>query len=224
MLAELLDEAINILDEHNNIEETIRRANSLKRLLDELERLLSDLRSLVKFGAAFSACCADLDLTLPVKVINGIHQPLDEIVLKLDAAELEPLELSRLSRATSSLDEHLKAKWEGFVRKSSEDVLQLLEVIIPLVGEPGKAQTTAAIKSFLGKWPVSAEEVSSFTKAIEEGKQIIASLDVDNKIRNFLTLVANGSASLADLDDDVMNWLREHRLESRIVIRFKVSA
>ncbi len=219
---ELLDKAINILYEYSNIEETISRGKSLTRMLDELESSVEELEALVEFTSAFTACCAGLDLTPSVGLVESIYHLLNEMLLKLDDAALESPELNRLSSAIHKLNVHLRVKWEEFVRRSCDDVLELLEVVIPLVGDPSRAWAAVSkIKNFLEKWPVSPEDVSSFTQAITEGKKIIASLNVDNKIRNFLILVANGNASLADLDDDVMNWVKKHRLESRIAITFR---
>ena len=57
-------------------------------------------------------------------------------------------------------------------------------------------------------------------KGIEEAEQLIQKLGLDDEIISFLQNTNAGKATLKDLNDKVLSWIRSEDLENKIRISF----
>ncbi len=69
-------------------------------------------------------------------------------------------------------------------------------------------------------WDTDVKKYQTMNTGLNEADQLIASLGLDDGIISFLQNTNAGRATLKDLDDKVLAWIRDEQLESKIRISF----
>lgn len=69
-------------------------------------------------------------------------------------------------------------------------------------------------------WGDDKDKLSDLKDALSEAKTLIKSLNLDDGIISFLTKMNSGQATINDLDEIVLGWIRKEGLESRIKLKF----
>lgn len=108
-------------------------------------------------------------------------------------------------------------EWEEAYPKlaSVRETLYVVEEI-----EPEKAGKCLADLKSAENWTNDLFVLGRFSKAIDESEVLIESLNMDKKVILFLRKIADGSARLSDVNDDVKLWLEKESLEGRVKLTF----
>lgn len=69
-------------------------------------------------------------------------------------------------------------------------------------------------------WTVDLSILDSLKKAIENADTLITSLNMDQEIVLFLTKMTSGKATVADLNEKVLIWIKQEGVESKIKLSF----
>ena len=73
-------------------------------------------------------------------------------------------------------------------------------------------------------WTVNTSDYKTMSVSLADAKTMIAGLSLDQNIISFLQKMNNGKATVEDLDEKVMNWLKNESLEKRVRLSFTGSA
>ena len=69
-------------------------------------------------------------------------------------------------------------------------------------------------------WVDDKKMLKRLKDALSEAKALIQSLSLDDAIIEFLTKMNTGQATIIDLDETVLEWIKKEGLESRIKLKF----
>ena len=69
-------------------------------------------------------------------------------------------------------------------------------------------------------WNTDVEIFQKMKEGLDEADQLIIGLGLDDEIITFLSNTNSGKATLQDLNDKVLSWLRNEKLEQKIRISF----
>ena len=70
------------------------------------------------------------------------------------------------------------------------------------------------------EWDVGIDRFKNMLQGIASAEQLIQKLGLDDEIILFLQNTNAGKATLLDLNDKVLNWIRSEKLENKIRISF----
>lgn len=74
------------------------------------------------------------------------------------------------------------------------------------------------------KWTANISDLKVMRKSLSDANTLIEGLGLDQQIIEFLKKMNSGRATLADVDDKVMDWLRTEALEKRVRLSFFASS
>ena len=57
-------------------------------------------------------------------------------------------------------------------------------------------------------------------EGIDEASSMIKELKVSSNIQNFLKKASIGEASIIDLDDEILIWLKDNKFENKVKLSF----
>ena len=60
-----------------------------------------------------------------------------------------------------------------------------------------------------------------FKTSIEEVDKIEEELNLNDEIKQFISLVTLGKAKITDLKENILSWIKEEDLDDKFTIRFK---
>ena len=120
------------------------------------------------------------------------------------------------------VQEQLKKEWTKHYQYLVKAVVSTLQ-IIQRIDPPTVAKCLTDIQSS-AVWQNDGSELTrlkSLNSAMTNSSAIIERLGLDQKITTFLTKVSSRTATLNDLDDDILAWIQKENLSDRILISFK---
>ena len=66
-------------------------------------------------------------------------------------------------------------------------------------------------------WPTKKADIELMNKGISEAKHIISVIDLTDQIQQFLRAISENQATLLDLTPNVLEWIKEKKLEDSII-------
>ena len=71
------------------------------------------------------------------------------------------------------------------------------------------------------KWPVDESIIKQYEIANRKANEILSRIGFDDEIANFLKKVKDKEASLLDLTDSIIAWIRKEKLSGNIMLSIK---
>jgi len=118
----------------------------------------------------------------------------------------------------------LAGEWSDYYQRSTANVISLLETVKVIIPDSNKA--TYAINKIrkASNWNTSPDMYILMKQGIDDADIILKSLDLDedSEVMAFLKLVSEGSATVQNLTEEVLAWLRKEGIENKLSISFSV--
>ena len=116
----------------------------------------------------------------------------------------------------------IKKEWSSHYLALTNATISTLRVISRIDSE----QVTRCLEGISkGEiWTVNTSDYKTMSVSLANAKTMIAGLSLDQNIIYFLQKMNNGKATVEDLDEKVMNWLKNESLEKRVRLSFTGSA
>ncbi|WP_129727939.1 hypothetical protein [Ectobacillus funiculus] len=193
----------------------VKRVNSFFQFTkDELNKCKTILRS-------YSALHAMDEDAFPKRNMSFVIRQLE--ALSKDSLEnYNRDEVLAFSRPLKKLDADLKIGWMHYVRNKNNDIIGLLDQMQSIVNNPNEIkQLIVDLKQFESKWPVTSTTVNRYHDQLANAKKVISDMQASKGIQEFIGKVATNHATLDDLTEEVILWLRKQQLMNKLVIKFK---
>ena len=116
--------------------------------------------------------------------------------------------------------EKIKTRWKKQYLSSDrvKETLSMLELIMPIYkGSPKPKDLIDNIQT-IDSAVSSAESVYAADESVELGRKILNNMEIDDDIKNFLKKVSTNSASLLDINENILHWLKNNNLLNKMKI------
>ena len=113
----------------------------------------------------------------------------------------------------------LKFEWEKSAKKYSAAIIGDLTILGDLINPQRTKELLHRIKEGVDSVP-SIEVVKEFMEDIEEGQALAAEYTMNPQIEEFFLKVKQSKASISDLNQDVLSWLKDNNLLNKLKISF----
>jgi hypothetical protein len=115
----------------------------------------------------------------------------------------------------------LSEAWCTYADEITKDILNDLGVFKLVCDNKYEVlRLTTAIKG-IATWPVSKKQMDDFSHALESAQTLLKTMKFDNEIDMFLRKVRDKQATLKDLSDPIINWIRENNFEGSIQLTIR---
>lgn len=112
-------------------------------------------------------------------------------------------------------------EWSEYYSKVTVNILSLLDTIKGIISDGSKATYAANKIKKAATWNTTIDNYNSLKQGIVEADQILKDLglDEDSEILTFLKLVSEGKATILNLTDEILTWIKAEHLEDKMFIR-----
>ncbi len=117
-----------------------------------------------------------------------------------------------------NLDSILSKEWTKQYNNLTRSTISTLEVIKGI--QPESVDNCIQKIAEASDWKVDVKKFKRMFEGLDEAKQLITSLSLDDEIVVFLQKTNSGKATLFDLNDKVLKWIRKEKLEKKIRVYF----
>lgn len=113
-------------------------------------------------------------------------------------------------------------EWVDYYTNATSNILSLLDTVKNILSNEEKAKFAMNKIKKAATWNKTIDNYSYLNQGIEEANQILYDLDIDENsdVLSFLKLVSGGNATIKDLTDEILVWIKTENLADKMFIKF----
>ena len=113
-------------------------------------------------------------------------------------------------------------EWAEYYTKSTANILSLLDTVKGFIPDKSKATYAANKIKKPATWNTTIDNYKFLKQGLVEADKILDDLDLDkdSEILAFLKLVSEGNATIMNLTDDILAWIKTENLADKMFINF----
>lgn len=218
-------------------------------LIDTLNECIIDMKTVREMETASAdtkkQAIADYNFK---QLILSLKKMIDEVNLAIENSEFRPSAnvISTLKSVLGSCDKVVQVgaannvttqyisseskklyavigqEWTEYYSKATVNILSLLDTVKGIIPDENKAiYATNKIKK-ASSWNTSINNYNYLKQGIAEADKILddLGLDEDSEILTFLKFVSEGKATIMNLTDEILAWIKTEKLEDKLYINF----
>lgn len=204
--------------ELKNIDENLKECNQLNLSITKNKRIILNF--------------INSEITLVNENPNYFEQPdlekikerLEEIIEKIGNGLFSDLNaLNFIVETIKAKDSGLRNLWKNYLYdvKKVNDNIKTLECLRNLyIDKTEINKIIVSLNSYENKWPINNEVLDNLNSDLNQSKKKIKDLKLNEDIEEFLKMVMKGTATISDLTEDILLWIKSNQFEEIIKLKF----
>ena len=215
MMIDILDKSIKDMKDLRQREERRDNKAAQEALDQRFSVLTSQIHSLI---LALQYTKEKMQFQLNDQIIIELESLLQESenIVKSGFAEKDPI--VQVENAHKTLQQNIKKDWAKHYSLMTNSTKSTLQVISGIDAEKVAKCLEGIAKG--ASWTTSIGDFKAMNQSLAEAKDLIDGLGLDQQIIAFLQKMNNGKATVMDLDENVLRWLRDESLARRVKLSF----
>lgn len=119
------------------------------------------------------------------------------------------------------LSSDIEILWKNFANSMTNEVLEQLGIYSLVCNNKKFVNDIINNINSINKWPIDESDYNKFIGRFEQGKKLLLSMNFTVEVEEFLKKVKEKRASLLDLTPEVLQWIKEEKLENNIMLSIK---
>ena len=221
MLMDKIKKSMSQIQLNNDYEKLSFIKKDLDRLKSDVDKLDRRVSQYVDMNNILKEYLKNNE-NIKFKESKYINNQIDIILNNIKSNELNNYGLIKNIESTvENYNFNLKDHWKQEYRRDTKGTISILLMLEKLYDDSEKIlQIRSKVIKLENRWPFSKNELESMQQAIDEASLMINQLKVSSNIQLFLQKVSNGEASIVDLDDEILLWLKDNRFENKVKLSF----
>lgn len=127
-----------------------------------------------------------------------------------------------ISTESKKLYAILGQEWSEYYTQMSSHIISLLDTVKSILKDENKAVYAVNKIKKASNWNTSIDNYNYLKQGLAEADQILDDLDLDedSEVLAFLKLVSAGNATILDLTDEILEWIKTENLGDKMFINF----
>ena len=129
-----------------------------------------------------------------------------------------------LQKEVFAIKKAILQEWSDYYHRVADQKINMLQTVKGIATEREKVDYASNKIKLGASWDFKQDNLDKMEKGLQEADEIINSLGFGEdgaEILAFLKKVASGKASVHDLTQDILNWLMENNMTSKLAISFR---
>lgn len=217
VLIDVLEKKIKELKDLRQCEE--RRDN--KAAQDALDRKYKALTEQIhQLMLTLQYTKTNMSFQLSEEVLKDINALLSDHKGAVESGYADKDIVSKVEAGLKSLLIKVKKEWSKQYINLTNATVSTLRVIDGVDSEKVLECLEGIAKG--GHWTTDIKEFQAMNKSLADANALISGLGLDAQIISFLQKMKSGKATVVDLDDKVMSWLKTEELDKKVRLSFVV--
>lgn len=119
------------------------------------------------------------------------------------------------------LSAKIQAEWRSQTDEFLADIKEELSILKLVSNEKQEIQKILVCLNNFSNWPADENITIQYEIAIQKAKDILSRMEFDDEIAQFLKKVKNKEATLLDLSDSIIAWIRKENISQNIKLDIK---
>ena len=219
MLTAILNECIvemkDVKELENTLDDTKKQAKAdynLKSVVLYVNKMVCEIKSASeKAGFKPSA-----------NIVSSLHSLVNELDKVVGSGVAKEGSTSFLNVESKKTYNFLIEYWKQFYQEKTSGILSLLDTVKEITEDKQKTQYTINKIKKGSSWNTEESDLILMKTGLEEASSILDELGLDDNIVAFLKLVGAGKATVANLTQEIIDWIQRENLSEKLTIGFKL--
>lgn len=185
---------------------TDQKCKTLVQQEDQYMNILSYIQENLGF-----VCSAEL-----VAGLRTFFHKLESAVCYGDAEKEAVSQATDMFKGVQNETKKVWAKHFDALTRKTRGTLEIVRSI-----DPEKVMKCLKLIQDAEVWTMEKEVFERLRQALDGAEALIQGLGLDSNITDFLSKMAHGQATLKDLNEDIIAWLRKGNFEYRVKLSFR---
>lgn len=168
-----------------------------------------------------------------IAVENSEFRPSEKVVSSLNTFLGVCDKVIQTGAANNATTQHISSEfkklyvvigqeWTEYYSKTTANILSLLDVVKGIIPDESKATYAVNKIKKAATWNTTLDNYNYLKQGIAEADKIFRDLDLDenSEILTFLKLVSEGKATILNLTDEILTWIKAENLADKMFINF----
>lgn len=156
----------------------------------------------------------ELSFQIDFELMQGLKLFLQEIHTSMDNNNVNQETVIAISQKNELIVQAMRNLWQSFYKDNTNNTIGLLNVV--RATNPNLIDSCINEINLAAKLPNKAATIKNLKKQLTTANQIIDNLKLNDAIIEFLKKINNGNATILDLNEQVLIWIKEEKLENKI--------
>jgi len=128
---------------------------------------------------------------------------------------------AKYQESAKKLNERLQSEWKSQTDEYLSGIKEDLGILKLVSNEKQEIQKILVCMNNFSAWPTDENVVKQYEIANDKAREILSKMEFDDDVANFLKKVKDKEASLLDLSDTIIAWIRKENLLGNIILSIK---
>jgi len=155
--------------------------------------------------------------TNEVEAIKAALQSGQRVYKNLQISNTVPI--NSISDAVDML-EKIKNKWKKqyLVSEQVKETLSMLELIMPIYKGTPKPKDLIDNIQAIDDEMIDIGIINEANQSVEKGRELLNDMEIDEDVKTFLKKVSTNSASLMDVNENILHWLKNNDMLNKMKV------
>lgn len=221
MLVDLLDQSIIAMKEINELEKSSNDVQKQEKNDKIFSNVVSENHLMVN---AVTNSMSQLGFVISQETSGRVIGLLKSSSDAVSRGLIQESTANYLQKEVFTIKKAILQEWSDYYHKVADQKINMLQTIKGIAPEREKVDYASNKIKLGASWDFKQDNLDKMEKGLQEADEIINSLGFGEdgaEIIAFLKKVASGKASVHDLTTDILNWLMENNMTSKLAVSFK---
>lgn len=213
MLQEKIQSTIGLIDDViDNRQKENDNANTAKRnniFFDSLAKLTPSVTSFILAKKNFG-------FSLQSNTAAGLHDLMN--YAKTTFTNEKAVNPVPFKQKVDAFVEAIAKEWEIFYKANNSELINGLNIIVLVHPTPIIVRSCITAFNKCEKWPLTQESIDSYFDAKTIAEKLLKEMKFDEEIKDFLIKVRNKTATLSDLSESIMQWIKNENISDKVTL------
>ncbi len=211
MLNDLLIEKTQKVKEYADLKTKELNKKKQENIDLNLKKNINTINSTIQLLSTFKN---ELSFQIDYESMQGLKQFLQEIHTSMDNNSVNQETVTSISQKNELIVTTMGNLWQSFYRDNTNNTIGLLNIV--RATNPKVIDSCIYEINLAANLPNKAATIKNLKKQLTTANQIIDNLKLNDAIIEFLKKINSGNATILDLNEQVLVWIKEEQLENKI--------
>lgn len=128
---------------------------------------------------------------------------------------------ANISNAIKKLNARWKEAWEEYSEELTKEMIDQLEIFYLVCNNKKEMRDIIMSIKAIKEWPLNENNYKKYSSNIDKAHKQIENVHFDAEIEVFLRKLKDRTATLLDLNDKILAWIRENNLNNNILLTIR---
>lgn len=125
-------------------------------------------------------------------------------------------------RKTKIVNDTIQKEWNDFAANKDNELIEQMTVLKTVSKKQRQIQEIIASLNGIKEGLLSTEKYQKYYLGKQEAEKMLSDVHFDSEIEDFLKKISKKEATLLDLNETILNWIKEENLLKKIALSIKI--